>query len=355
MLFLALAVPATYLFARPGLEEIAKLRWLDDVSVMISKSLAYAKPKAEVSPVDPIAAANVDEDLDYRIAQRTKSPEGWRSFLTAHPGGPHAQFARAALDELVPPVTPPAPPTVQALDRGPPETKAASEVVSPPPPSAESETAAIASDEICRGDEDRLEQLSDRLTSDGVIRFLIELRCEKLRPQLLRLAERLDDKAPKTAADAAPGPSSSISPEPAASITDPPLPPRRAVEHSKQGALGCRFTRPSAEAACKPIVSAELAADTFGPFWRAAEELARVSTNASRRAFRRKQRGRGPRRDAAGGSTRTCGGSHASRMARTRLRPRAAAICYQHLLAQPRQASNRRRSEHDRILAAVHG
>jgi hypothetical protein len=197
MLFLALAVPATYLYARPSLEEIAKLRWLDDISVMISKSLAYAKPKADVSPVDPIAAANVDEDLDYRIAQRTKSTEGWRSFLTAHPGGSHAQFARAELDKLVLPVTPPAPASVLTLDRGPPETKIPSEVVSPRLPSAESETAAFASDEICRGDEDRLEQLSDRPTSDGVIRFLIELRCEKLRPQLLRLAERLDDKAPR--------------------------------------------------------------------------------------------------------------------------------------------------------------
>jgi hypothetical protein len=230
ILFLALAVPATYLYARPSLEEIAKLRWLDDISVMISKSLAYAKPKADVSPVDPIAAANVDEDLDYRIAQRTKSTEGWRSFLTAHPGGSHAQFARAELDKLVLPVTPPAPASVLTLDRGPPETKIPSEVVSPRLPSAESETAAFASDEICRGDEDRLEQLSDRPTSDGVIRFLIELRCEKLRPQLLRLAERLDDKAPKTAADAAPDPSSSISPEPIVSTTDPPLPPRRAVE-----------------------------------------------------------------------------------------------------------------------------
>lgn len=264
MLFLALAVPATYLFARPGLEEITKLRWLDDVSVMISKSLAYAKPEAEVSPVDPIAAANVDEDLDYRIAQRTKSPEGWRSFLTAHPGGPHAQFARAALDELVPPVTPPAPPTVQAPDRGPPETNAASEVVSPPPPSAESETAAIASDEICRGDQDRLEQLSDRLTSDGVIRFLIELRCEKLRPQLLRLAERLEDKAPKTAANAAPGPSSSISPEPAASITDPPLPPRRAVDTQNKARSGVdlrglqprRHASPSTAPSLPPILLA---------------------------------------------------------------------------------------------------
>jgi hypothetical protein len=264
MLFLALAVPATYLYARPSLEEIAKFRWLDDINVMISKSVAYAKPKAEVSPVDPIAAANVDEDLDYRIAQRTKSTEGWRSFLTAHPGGSHAQFARAELDKLVLPVTPPAPAAEQAPDRGPPETKIPSEVVSPPPPSAGTEAApaasqaqdrappdtkapsdvvsppppfagpeaaTLASDEICRGDADRLDQLSNSLTSDGVIRFLIELRCEKLRPQLIRLAERLEAPAPKP--DVADTPhvlSASISPEPDVSTINPPLPPKRAAE-----------------------------------------------------------------------------------------------------------------------------
>ncbi len=184
----------------PSLEEIAKPRWLDDIGVIINKSLA-AKRRAEVSPVDPIAAANVDEDLDYRIAQRTKSIEGLRSFLTVHPGGPHAQSARAELDKLVMPATPLASAAVEAPDRGPPQdAKTASDVVAPRPPSAGLEATTLASDETCRGDEDHLEQLSKSPTSDGVIRFLIELRCEKLRPQLLRLAERLDDKAPTAAA-----------------------------------------------------------------------------------------------------------------------------------------------------------
>jgi hypothetical protein len=231
MLFLALMVPATYLYSRPSLEEIPKLRWLNDISVMISKSLAYAKPQAEVSPVDPIAAANVDEDLDYRIAERTKSLEGWRAFLTAHPDGSHAQSVRAELDKLAPPMTPPAPAAEQAPNPGPPpDTRIPSEAVSAPPQSAGTEAPRVASDEICKGDEDRLEQLSKSPTSDGIIRLLIDMRCEKLRPQLVRLAEGLDDKAPKTAADAAPGPSSSISPDPIVSTTDPPLPPRRAVE-----------------------------------------------------------------------------------------------------------------------------
>ena len=248
MLFLALALLAIYAYAPPNLENIAKPQWLDHISAIITKSLASAKPQAEVSPVDPVAAAKVDEDLDYRIAERTKSLEGWRAFLTAHPDGPHAQSARAELDKLPAPVTSPATAALQAPDRASRDTKVSSDVASPPQPSAGSEAATLASDEICRGDEDRLEKLSNNLTSDGVIRLLIELRCEKLRPQLISLAERLktpapkaaaadpvlaerlDDKAPAAAGDAAHGVSASISPEPDVSTINPPLPPKRAAE-----------------------------------------------------------------------------------------------------------------------------
>jgi hypothetical protein len=246
MLFLALALSAIYAYALPNLEDIAKPQWLDHIGAIITKSLASAKPQAEVSPVDPVAAAKVDEDLDYRIAERTKSLEGWRAFLTAHPEGPHAQSARAELDKLAAPVTSTA--AAQAPDRAPPDTKIPSDDASPPQPSAGSEAATLASDEICRGDEDRLEKLSNNLTSDGVIRFLIELRCENLRPQLISLAERLktpapkaaaadpvlaerlDDKAPAAAGDPAHGVSASISPEPDVSTINPPLPPKRAAE-----------------------------------------------------------------------------------------------------------------------------
>ena len=244
MLFLALALPAIYTYAPPNLGHIAMPHWVDAISAIITKSLASAKPQAEVSPVDPVAAAKVDEDLDYRIAERTKSLEGWRAFLTAHPDGPHAQSARAELDELAAPVTPPAtaaaqapdraPPTPaaeQTPDRAPPETKSPSEVVSSPPSSPGPEAATVASDESCRGDEERLNQLSNSLTSDGVIRFLIELRCEKLRPQLIRLAERLEDAAPKAAAaEPAHSGSASISSESDVSTVNPPRPPKRAAE-----------------------------------------------------------------------------------------------------------------------------
>jgi hypothetical protein len=98
---LALAVAVIYVYAPPTRDDIAKLRWLDDINVIISKVLVPANREVRVVSVDPVAAANVDEDLDYRIAQRVKSMEGWRSFLAAHPDGPRAQSARAELDKLV--------------------------------------------------------------------------------------------------------------------------------------------------------------------------------------------------------------------------------------------------------------
>jgi hypothetical protein len=189
MLFLALAVPAMYAWAPPSF----KPRWLHDISVAISTSLA-AKPEPEVSSVDPIAAAKVDEDLDYRIAERTKSTDGWRAFMSAHPDGPHALSARAELDRLAR-SAPPSTPTAQAPDVPAPDAKIPSGNPRPAPPSTESDPATVASDEICRGDKERLQRLSDSPTNDGIIRLLIELRCEKLRPQLLSLAKRLDDKA----------------------------------------------------------------------------------------------------------------------------------------------------------------
>jgi hypothetical protein len=230
MLFLALALPVGYAYAPPNLKDVANSRWVDDISVFITKSLAYAKPQAEVSPVDPIAASNVEEDLDYRIAQRMKSTEGWRAFLTAHPDGPHAQLARGEMDRLAPVGTAPAPAALQAPDSG---AQAEGKVASPDPSSAESEAAALASDETCRGDEDRLEQLSKSPTSDGVIRFLIELRCEKLRPQIIHLAEQLDDQAPRAAAaDSTQDSSSSVLPGPV--VSDPPLPPPRTRANQPQ-------------------------------------------------------------------------------------------------------------------------
>jgi hypothetical protein len=64
-------------------------------------ALVPATPEAAAAPVELAAAARLDEDLDYRIAQRIGSLEGWRAFLAAHGTGFHAQAARAEVDKLL--------------------------------------------------------------------------------------------------------------------------------------------------------------------------------------------------------------------------------------------------------------
>jgi hypothetical protein len=203
---LALAVAVIYVYVPLSHEEIAKIRWLDDINVVISKVLAPATREVRVVSVYPVAAANLDDDLDYRIAQRMKSIEGWRSFLAVHPEGPRAQSARAELDKLVGAQTAPAPELVQASNNGSPEMKTPSEAASRSQPSPGFEVATPTTDEVCRRDEDRLERVSNSRLSDEAKRFLTELRCEKLRPQLLALMKSLDH-APSPPAVAHPRPS----------------------------------------------------------------------------------------------------------------------------------------------------
>jgi hypothetical protein len=61
-IFLAL-VPAIYLYlyGPPSLVDIASVR---------------GKPKEAAAPVAPVAVASIDEERDYRVAQRLGSPEG---------------------------------------------------------------------------------------------------------------------------------------------------------------------------------------------------------------------------------------------------------------------------------------
>jgi hypothetical protein len=72
---------------------------------LISTALTPAKPEA--AAIDAAASAKVEEDLDYRLAEQTKSIDGWRAFLVAHPEGTHAPAAQAELDKLQPPPAPP--------------------------------------------------------------------------------------------------------------------------------------------------------------------------------------------------------------------------------------------------------
>ena len=88
--------------------------------------------------------------------------------------------------------------------------KTPSEAASASQPSPGSEVATPTTDEVCRRDEDHLERFSNNRSGDEAMRFLSELRCEKLRPQLFRLTERLDYQDPTPAAVATQSPSSTV-------------------------------------------------------------------------------------------------------------------------------------------------
>ena len=85
-----------------------------DVYTAVTTALT---PSQEKPTVDAVAAANVEEDIDYRIAQHAKSSAGWHAFLEAHPDGPHAQAAHAETDRLLP-TAPPQP--VEVGEQSPP-------------------------------------------------------------------------------------------------------------------------------------------------------------------------------------------------------------------------------------------
>jgi ABC-type branched-subunit amino acid transport system substrate-binding protein len=74
-----------------------------------------------------------------------------------------------------------------------------SEVVRPAPSSPGTEAAALTADEVCKRDGDRLARLRSSPSGDEAARFAKELGCEKLRPQLLGLIERLGGGVPPPA------------------------------------------------------------------------------------------------------------------------------------------------------------
>ncbi len=219
----------SYLQGSLSLEGVGKLKWFDEINVIINKAFVPRKPEAAFAPVDPAAATLIDEELDYRVAQRIGSLEGWRSFLAAHGNGAYAQSARTEVEKLLPPRTAPAPADAEVSNGGSTDAKAGSggvgsaspdpgtevasdakagsAVIGSTPPSPRTEVAALTPDEICKRDGDRLERLRSSATSDEAARFASELGCEKLRPQLLGLMESLGHAPP--APDAAP-PSPSV-------------------------------------------------------------------------------------------------------------------------------------------------
>src|SRR3984885_13370001 len=132
-----------WIHAPPNLEEIAKLAWLDGINVILNKAIARLKPQPAVFTVDPAGAGRVTEDLDYRIAQRVGSVEGWRSFLAVHGSGVHAQTATGEVERLLLSEQASAQTTAKVSNETSLGTKAASDPVRPSPLSSGTEVAAL--------------------------------------------------------------------------------------------------------------------------------------------------------------------------------------------------------------------
>ena len=194
ILALGLAV-GFYIRAPLSLEEIARLNWLHEINIIIDKAVARAKPEAAVIPVDPAGAALIDDELDYRIAQRIDSLDGWRAFLAVHGNGVYAQSARAEVGRLLAAKAP-----AEVPNGASPDAKATIDGAGSAPPSPGTEVATLTPDEICKRDGDRLERLRSSPTRDETARFANELGCETLRPQLLAFMEVLGYASPAPAA-----------------------------------------------------------------------------------------------------------------------------------------------------------
>ncbi len=152
-------------------------------------ALMPARGETAPDPIDPAAAANIDEELDYLVARRLGSPAGWRAFLSAHGSGVHTESARTELELLLAGKAN-APDTAEAPIGATLGEKAASE------DAAETAVASIGPDEVCRRDQDRLARLRSRPSWDEAIRFAGELACQRLWPQLLSLIEKIGAAPP---------------------------------------------------------------------------------------------------------------------------------------------------------------
>ena len=200
-----------------------------DIVVPVMTALA---PAPEKLSIDNVSSQNVAEDLDYRIARHTDSVAGWRAFLAAHPDGPHAEAARAAIGEPQPAPSPPdqsQAPTQTADDtaREPAPPPVTVEEESPSPVMVEEEPAAPA----------RPVEVAEQFPPSSPA---TQAPVEAAPPS----------PAPAVMAEAEPAP-----PEPVAALADAPLPP----------------SRPRVIAAAKPVEPAE---PTHHSHWRAVHHQA---------------------------------------------------------------------------------
>ena len=236
-MILALGLVAAFLagqayFGAPeGVGNVVDRGPLQQISGAIARPLRLQSRKRRTSKLSGTAAASVDEELDYMVARRLGSLEGWSAFLAAHGSGAYAPSARAEVERLLLAQKASAPPAAEVSNGVSPDTETESKAVRPAQPSpgtqvaalapdevpalaarelsnaaspdakrvdeapvaalpsSGTEASALATDEVCKRDGDRLARLRGNFSSDEAFRFANELGCEQLRPQLLALIE----------------------------------------------------------------------------------------------------------------------------------------------------------------------
>jgi hypothetical protein len=90
-IFLASAVVIGFyiVFGPMGLGEIAS------IPIQRERTVIPATREAAVAHVEPASKVSIDEELDYMVAKRLGSLEGWRAFLAGHRNGAYALSAQA--------------------------------------------------------------------------------------------------------------------------------------------------------------------------------------------------------------------------------------------------------------------
>jgi hypothetical protein len=169
------------------------------------------------------------------------------------------------------------------------DAKATNAAERPAAPSVETQVAAVTPDEVCKHDQVRLDRLRSNPSSEEAARFAKELGCEKLRPQISRLAESLGYVGP-TLTSASEGPSdrgNQANEQKADSdcVSERDTLDRVRAQPSPDAAqhlwrdLRCERLRPQVRLL---LESLNVAADPSGACRREAEELDRIRTNPNR-------------------------------------------------------------------------
>ncbi len=179
-----------YVHGTMGLEQVAKLPRIDEINILISNNFARAKPEATAIVVDSTDPRRVDEDLDFLIAKRLGTLEGWQTFLAAHAGGAHAESAEAEIDKLSLLVKATEPAAAQVVDRASPEVKIESDAAGPSQPL---EVAALPVDDDCNHDGDCQGAPRSDPSSNEIRRPASESEPGKVGPQVADLVD--DDVA----------------------------------------------------------------------------------------------------------------------------------------------------------------